>query len=827
MPDVVVPLPCRRSELVIRPLGDQGPYVVKDPGTGSYYHLGAEEHFLLTQLDGQRDPDAIRVAFAERFGQPLSEEELQEFLQAAQGQGLLQPIEEPGRYGGARPERSDGRGLDLPRPLQTQGVPPTHHSPLTTHSGRQNILYWRKNFLDPDRFFNWLAPKIWWFWSPAFLAFSAGCISLATVLVWADRQELAQSFLSSLRWETAILAWLVLLFVTTCHEFAHGLTCKHYGGEVHEVGFLMIFFMPCFYCNVSDAWLFKEKSKRLWVTLAGGYFELFSWSLMVFIWRVTVTDSLINYLAFMVMTACGVQTLFNFNPLLKLDGYYLISDWLEVPNLQERASQHVMSRLRWLLWGAARPELDERDRTLLIYGLVSWLYSLVFLALSLIFMTHFFGTKFGVLGLILVGFLGLMSVRGVFHGFTAGEVRNMILFRCKRAVIWTVLLAGVPAALFLIPIQDRASGPFALRAAVRVELRAPVAGFLREIRCEEGDRVSAGMLVVRLDVPDLPSRIAQKQAEVREAQSKLRLLETGPRFEEIEQQRYRVERAAKWRDDAQHDQVQAKQAFTEDLKRLDRLAKQHQAERDAAQDLVERSKRLRGKGTISEDDYVDAQKKLKVAQAQIEQVQAQKAERQAMGTQQADTELSRREKELADARATLTLLQAGTRPEEIDAERSHLARLQEEVRYLEGIRDRLPIHSPVAGLIVTPRLKERFMHYVREGEVIAVVEEPAELEAEISMAEQNVARVHAGQSVELKARAFPFDVFKGQVDRVAPAAGRGDVQSTLTVYCRLESSDPSLRSGMTGHARVFTGSRSVGGYLLDRALRFVRTEFWW
>jgi multidrug resistance efflux pump len=182
---------------------------------------------------------------------------------------------------------------------------------------------------------------------------------------------------------------------------------------------------------------------------------------------------------------------------------------------------------------------------------------------------------------------------------------------------------------------------------------------------------------------------------------------------------------------------------------------------------------------------------------------------------------------LADARATLTLLEAGTRQEEIEAERAHLARLQEEARYLEGVRERLPIQSPVAGVIVTPRLREKSMHYVREGEVIAVVEQPAVLEAEINLPEQDVARVQPGQPVELKARALPFEICKAQVDRIAPAAGRGDVQSTLTVYCRLETGEAPLRSGMTGHARVFTGQRSLGGFLLERALRLVRTEFWW
>src|SRR5439155_627039 len=82
----------------------------------------------------------------------------------------------------------------------------------------------------------------------------------------------------ALRWEVAALAWLTLLGVAMVHEFAHGLTCKHHGGEVHEIGFLLLFLMPCFYCNVSDAWLIREKSKRLGVTLAGAYCDQWLWA---------------------------------------------------------------------------------------------------------------------------------------------------------------------------------------------------------------------------------------------------------------------------------------------------------------------------------------------------------------------------------------------------------------------------------------------------------------------------------------------------------------------------------------------------------------------
>ena len=181
------------------------------------------------------------------------------------------------------------------------------------------------------------------------MVFSLACIALAAGLTWVHRGQMAGSFLEGLRWETAIWVWLALAFVTLGHEFAHGLTCKHHGGEVHEVGVLMLMLMPCFYCNVTDAWLFREKSKRLWVTLAGGYFELFLWSLCVFVWRLTLPGTLPHYLAFVVLSASGVQTLFNFNPLIKLDGYYLLSDWLEIPNLQARAAEHVKERLRRLL----------------------------------------------------------------------------------------------------------------------------------------------------------------------------------------------------------------------------------------------------------------------------------------------------------------------------------------------------------------------------------------------------------------------------------------------------------------------------------------------
>jgi multidrug efflux pump subunit AcrA (membrane-fusion protein) len=798
MPELAIGLPACRPELVARPLGEDGVHVVKDPSTGDYYHLGAEEHFLLTQLDGRRDGAAIRAAFLERFGKPLAEEELVEFLEMVTAQGLVQTA-------------------------QARGSPPAGLGP----PHRQSILYWRKNFFDPDRPFTWLAPRIGFFWTRGFLIVSAGCILLAVPIVLTNWHELAGNFTGALRWQTALWAWLVLLAVTALHESAHGLTCKHYGGEVHEVGFLLMFFMPCFYCNVSDAWLFKEKSKRLWVTLAGGYCDLCVWALAVFLWRMTLPGTLVNYLAWVVLSVVGVRVFFNFNPLLKLDGYYLLGDALEVPNLRQRALEHLTGHLRWLLWGAVRPAREPRGRVLLGFGVVSWLYSVVFLALVLWGLFHALVPRWGWLGLGVVALLGLLAARGVFKGFTAGEVRTMIARRLIRTVCWLLVLGGLAAALWLVEIEDRASGPFRVRPATRGELRAPVAGFLKVVYCDEGDRVSVGEIVARLELPDLDSRLTRKKAEVRETRARLRLLEIGPRPEEVAEQRRRVERARAWRDLAQQDLTRARQANEAELDRLEKQVAACRAELDFTQKSYHRSRLLAGRGALAEEQRHESEGRYRVSEARLAEAQAARRACQVKGALEAETELARRTRELADVQATLRLLEAGSRPEEIQAEKARLARLQEEVRHLEEQQHKQTVTAPVSGLVTTARLREKVGQYLREGDLIGVVEEPAGQEAELSLNEQDVPRVRVGQEVALKARGLPFETLATTVDRIAPAAGRGEAQGSVVVCCRLDSSPADLRPEMTGHARVYTGRRPIGAIVLDRVLRFVRTEFWW
>ena len=594
------------------------------------------------------------AAFESRFGESLSVDELDGFIEIARERRLLEGSEE-----NQSTDDTNQTGGTKNRGLDSQTSSPS--------AQRQSILYWRKSVFDPDRFFTWLEPKVRFFWTRAFLVFSAGCILLAVLILWTGRQAVATSFVHALRWETLVLAWLVMFAIGMLHESAHGLTCKHYGGEVHEIGFLLMYFMPCFYCNVSDAWLFREKSKRLWVTFAGGYFELFLWALAVFVWRITVPDSLPNYLAFIVVVSCGIDSLFNFNPLIKLDGYYLLSDWVEIPNLRQRSFAYTMSWWRRLLWGGPRPEPAANARFLFGFGLVSWGYSLTFLCLMLLAVWYWLRDSLGVLSLIVAGGLALLSLRGLFSDIFREDFRIMISKRRRRSILWLIAVSGLIAASLIVPWTETAEGDFEVRATTHAEIRAPVAGFLRRVTFDEGERVSNGVEIARLEIPDLESQFARKQAELREAEAKLKLQKAGARAEEIAQQERRLAAAQAFRDVAAKNLERQKRVLAQDLKRFDKLLEECAAECDYARQRLDIQESLQAKNAVTPIEYAAAKKTCLTSCAKRAQVEADREARAALSTSIAESELAEREKELAHEQAVLALLEAGTRPEEIEA----------------------------------------------------------------------------------------------------------------------------------------------------------------
>src|SRR5262249_17828777 len=142
--------------------------------------------------------------------------------------------------------------------------------------------------------------------------------------------------------KTVVYLWAALGIVKLIHEFGHGLSCKHYGGEVHEMGLLFLVFSPCMFCNVSDAWTLPNKWHRIIISAAGIYVELVIAAIATFVWWNTPANPFVNNLALSLMVVCSVSTVvFNANPLMRYDGYYVLADWIEIPNLRERSNRFL------------------------------------------------------------------------------------------------------------------------------------------------------------------------------------------------------------------------------------------------------------------------------------------------------------------------------------------------------------------------------------------------------------------------------------------------------------------------------------------------------
>ena len=195
---------------------------------------------------------------------------------------------------------------------------------------------------------------------------------------WKTFYDKLPDFQSFFNWWTIMSFWVCLAGVKIIHEFGHGLTAKHFGGEVHEMGILFLVLTPALYCDVTDSWLLPNKWKRIWISAAGIYVECFLASIATFVWWYS-TPGLLNSLAMATMFICSVNTImFNANPLLRYDGYYVMADWLEIPNLRIKSTQFFAYLIQEKVLGLEIPVQSymPRSRRILFvtYSVASYIY---------------------------------------------------------------------------------------------------------------------------------------------------------------------------------------------------------------------------------------------------------------------------------------------------------------------------------------------------------------------------------------------------------------------------------------------------------------------
>ena len=645
-----------------------------------------------------------------------------------------------------------------------------------------------------------------------------------------NSREIALELPRLLRASSLLLIWLTVLGVTWAHEFAHGLTCKRYGGEVPEMGFMLLFFMPAFYCNVSDAWLFPEKRKKLAVTFAGAYSEMVIWAAAAVVWRLTDISTAPHYLALVVMATLGVHIFFNFNPLIKLDGYYLLSDYLEVPNLRAKA----LGYLKALASGnfQIRKDLSRRERRIyLIYGALAGTYSFLILLFIAIWAGGFLIGRFQGLGLVLFLALLAMLFWSSLTRLTRREPQPALEGTEARRGPRRLITVGLPMAaigivLFFMPWELKISSPFQVAPRENADVRAEVEGILQEVYVKEGDRVEEGDPLVLLSAREYVDEIEKAKKRMAETEARLRLLRSGPRPEEVKVARQEVDTAQTDYFSRMRELEESEQMRTRRLKKARLSLAKATTRRRFANELYSFQEKLLKEGLASKKDYLEAQETLQLREKEIEEAQEEIKLIESDQLMTLRTVLALAQKRLKGADRRLELLLAGSRKEEIEVVEAELARLRVELAHYETKKSLTRIVSPSGGVVTTPKLKEKVGELVKKGDLILEVHDFSSVIAEIEVPEKEVADIAIGQPVVLKARSYPRRTFYGRVTDIAPIATEGEIQKVVIVRSEIANPDLLLRPGMSGNAKIVAGERRLGEILTRRIARTVRVELW-
>ena len=741
-----------RDDLIISQLGqaERISFVIKDPITRRFFRLKQPEYFIAKQLDGRTSLQKIQQRFEEEFREPLSLPKLEQFIKRLQGLCLIES------------ELTERELSHLQRRMSVE------------RSRFRRLLYLKLKAIDPHNLFNAIIAHIGFFFSRWFVFLVPLLTIVALVITISNWGEYTAQVKSLFRPETIPTLLLVVFIVTSLHEFAHGLTCKHFGGDVHEIGFLLIYFLPAFYCNVSDAWLFKERGKRLWVSFAGVFLQIFIWALATIAWRVIDPATWLSSVLCITMVTSGLTTVFDLNPLIKLDGYYLLSDYLGIPNLRRKAFAYLGSQIKAKLFSVARRgrEVTGREKRIyLLYGISASIYSFGLLLFIFLKTAGFVVSKFHGTGLITLFAIILLLFAGPFERWTVRihgllkEVKGVI--RKRKNIVGMVV--GVTTILVILIFgrwELKISRECRLLPSSRASIRAEVAGIIREIYVDEGDTVVAGELVAYLDDTEYQTEMRKTEAEIARGQAELELLKKGPLEEEVERLRKLVEKS------------KTKVTFAQ--KEFDRISE------------------LYRKNLIAPIEYERAQEELNV-----------------LG------------KELEHAESDLEVLLIGNRPEKIQAAQAEIARLRTSQEYLKDQLERTAIFSPIPGVVSTHRLKDRLKEHLEVGDEICQIVNCRKMLLEIPVSEKDVADVKMGQTVKLKARSLPGMSFYGRVISIAPVAVNRGNHTVVVVTSEVDNPALLLKPGMTGNARIYCGKRRIIHLWTRKMVRFIRVEFWW
>jgi putative peptide zinc metalloprotease protein len=484
-------------------------FVVKEPREQKYYQFGEMEVGLMKLMDGHRTPTDISYAAAEQLGLRPEPGQIADFAQKLKRLGLVERTP------------SEQHLMLMERLRSERKVRARRHT-------RGSILRLRFSVGDPDRLFAWAVKRIGWMWTPPFVLFCLALFAVYGVIVISNWSSLWAGTVGLVTlsgfgpWDWVLLYFLSLVIIGI-HELGHGLTTKYFGGEVHEMGGVLGYFSPALFCNTNDAWTFEKRAHRLWVTFAGPWIQLVIAAVAAIVWVLTEPATAIHHVAFLCVLIGGIlSVLTNFNALIPLDGYYALSDWLEIPNLRRRSFDYWgwLSKKHLLGLEVAPPPTTPRERRVfLIYGGLSIAYTAVVIVASAFWLILVIGRLIGPWVWLIAAFSAARALRKLVArsrtlamaatatwraGFLRGTRGAVLVAGC-------VLVIGLP---FIVPWTFRAHGTVQIEALPRRHVRAQVDGIIDRLHVSEGDTVRAGDAIATLWNSELEASVIEHEARV-------------------------------------------------------------------------------------------------------------------------------------------------------------------------------------------------------------------------------------------------------------------------------------------------------------------------
>lgn len=504
----IAPLKCRlRAHVDIHRQRFRGQtwHVIQDHHTGKFHRVTPSGNLILCLMNGRRSMQELWEEACDRFEEdPPTQSEVIRLLSQLHAADLI--------------------AGDLPPDIGEMGRRHSKQRRQAMLARLRNPLALRFPLLDPDAFLNatlWLVRPIFTAWG--FLAWLALIITGGTLAVmnWAP---LTDNFVDRvLTVENGVLIALAFPLVKAIHELGHGYAAKVWGGEVHEIGIMFLVLIPVPYIDASTSSAFPEKWRRAAVGAAGIMVEMALAALALLFW-LNAESGLVTAFMFNVMLIGGVSTLFfNGNPLLRFDGYFVLCDVIEIPNLGTRSNKYFWYLVQYYALGLKdeeNPLAASGERAwFLFYAIASFFYRvMISIAISL-----FIASKFFVVGVALaIWALSNVFVVPVFKGVkflaTGQKLRGK---RSRAAGLAVAVVAGVVALLFVMPVPYATVAHGVVWLDEDAILRAGADGFVAEIAAERQD-VVPGTVILRMEDPVLASETRLVRSRLDEMRLRLR-----------------------------------------------------------------------------------------------------------------------------------------------------------------------------------------------------------------------------------------------------------------------------------------------------------------